>query len=104
MITPQQNICPICGRENFLCSDLSSPLKSCGEVKATFHSHGIAIKHWAEDHQVHFNSVNEVVAGRKRCIRGDAHAIAVLLRLKSGNINEFINARCSAQRTLQVAQ
>ncbi|TIH10811.1 hypothetical protein [Pseudomonas leptonychotis] len=93
MIEPAQSRCPVCGRDNFLCSDLSSPLKSGADAKATFHWHGITIKHWAVDHQVHFNSVNEVIGGRKRCIRGDAHAIAVLLRLKDGDISAFINSR-----------
>lgn len=93
MIEPVQNRCLVCGRDNFLCSDLSSPLKSGADAKAMFHRHGITIKHWAEDHQVHFNSVNEVIGDRKRCIRGDAHAIAVLLRMKNGDISEFINSR-----------
>ena len=104
MTTPQITKCQICGRENFLCSDLASPLKTFAEAKAAFHWHGIAIKHWAEDHRVHFNSVNEVIGGRKRCIRGDAHAIAVLLRLKNGDINEFINSRTNAARSLEAAQ
>lgn len=92
MIHPLPKRCQICGRSNFLCSDLSSPLKSKADAKATFHWHGFTIKQWAEEHQVHFNSVNEVLGGRKRCIRGDAHAIAVLLRLKNGDISEFINS------------
>lgn len=96
--------CPICSREKFLCSDLTAPLKTHAEAKAAFHAFGIAIKHWAADHQVHFNSAIAVINGRKRCIRGDAHAIAVLLRLKNGDITEFINARRQAQQSLQVAQ
>ncbi len=96
--------CPICSREDFLCSDMTSPIKSYAEVKAAFHRHGIAIKTWAKDHRVHSNSVNEVVGGRKRCIRGDAHAIAVLLRLKDGDINEFINSRAKTARADELAQ
>lgn len=88
--------CPICSRENFLCCDLTSPLKSSKAAKAEFHSFGITIKQWAVDHHVHFNSVNEVIGGRKKCLRGDAHAIAVLLRLKNGDISEFITSRKSA--------
>ena len=92
MIEPVKSRCPVC-------SDLSSPIKSRADAKAAFHWHGITLKHWAEDHQVHFNSVNEVIGGRKRCIRGDAHAIAVLLRLKNGDISEFINSRQSSALT-----
>lgn len=88
--------CPVCGRENFLCSDLSSAIKTTDQVKTEFRSFGIAITHWAKDHGVHQNSVNEVINGRKRCVRGDAHAIAVLLRLKDGDIAEFLNAKCAA--------
>lgn len=104
MNTQLKKFCPICAREDFLCSDLASPLKSYAESKAAFHRHGITIKRWAEDHHVHFNSVNEVVGGRKRCIRGDAHAIAVLLRLKNGDIKEFINSRNQSLRDLEAAQ
>lgn len=90
-------ICLICLRKNFLCSDLTSPLKSPKEAKAAFHLFGLTYKQWAEDHQVHRNSVNEVIGGRKKCVRGDAHAIAVLLRIKNGDINEFISTRKSSE-------
>ncbi|WP_252275199.1 hypothetical protein [Pseudomonas subflava] len=87
--------CVVCARELFLCSDLASPLKTHAEAKAAFHSTGIALKSWAREHHVHSNSVNEVINGRKRCIRGHAHAIAVLLRLKDGDITEFLSARAT---------
>lgn len=93
MKTPRQNTCPICARRGFLCSDLTTGLKTCAEARAAFTAHGITIKQWAIDHGVHKNSVNEVVRGRKKCVRGDAHAIAVLLRLKDGDITEFLNLK-----------
>lgn len=83
--------CCICGRTNFLCSDLTSELKPHEVVRAEFRAHGISITRWAHDHRVHPNSVYEVIKGRKKCVRGDAHAAAVLLRLKDGDITEFLN-------------
>ncbi|GJN53072.1 hypothetical protein [Pseudomonas tohonis] len=87
--------CMVCAREHFLCGDLTSPLRTLAQAKAAFHSSGISVTRWARDHRVHVNSVNEVIHGRKRCIRGDAHAIAVLLRLKNGDITEFLAARAT---------
>lgn len=93
MTQPTPVACRLCSRAGFLCSDLSSPIRTRSDVRNAFHSFGIAVRRWASDHGVHPNSVSEVIGGRKASVRGDAHAIAVLLRLKNGDISEFLNAR-----------
>lgn len=99
-----QAACPICGTTLFICSDLNSRPITIEDVRQAFKSYGLTITQWAERHGVHRASVYQVLYKKHRSYRGTAHAIAVLLRLKNGDINEFINARCSAQRALQVAQ
>ncbi|MBR8314681.1 DNA-binding protein [Burkholderia dolosa] len=49
---------------------------------------GKTIKAWAKEHGLHPATVAEVLAGRKKCLRGDAHKAAVLLGLKDGVIEE----------------
>ncbi|WJR28892.1 hypothetical protein [Pseudomonas mosselii] len=93
MTTPAPSACPLCSRASFLCSDLGSPIKTSTEVRNAFHDFGITVRSWASDHGVHRNSVSEVIGGRKASVRGDAHAIAVLLRLKNGDITEFLDSR-----------
>ena len=45
---------------------------------------GLSVRAWADQHQLKPGTVYEVLAGRKRCLRGDAHRAAVLLGLKKG--------------------
>jgi gp16 family phage-associated protein len=45
---------------------------------------GLSVRAWAEQHQLNAGTVYEVLAGRKRCLRGEAHRAAVLLGLKAG--------------------
>lgn len=96
--------CPICGRSNFICSDLNSPLRSVLEARQSFKDYGITITDWAEQHGVHKGSVFQVLYKKHRSFRGNAHVIGVLLRLKNGDISEFINMRDKAQLSSEVAQ
>ena len=96
--------CPICGESLFICRDLNSPTLTINEVRQAFKSYGLTIAQWAERHGVHKASVYQVLYRKHRSYHGKAHAIAVLLRLKNGDINEFINARCAEQRASQIAQ
>lgn len=45
---------------------------------------GITIAQWARDHQFSEPLVREVLAGRKKCLRGQSHNIAVALGMKRG--------------------
>lgn len=96
--------CVICGRTGFLCSDLETPLRTVAEVRQAFKNHGLKVSDWAERHGVHKASVFQVLYKKHLGYHGKAHAIAVLLRLKNGDINEFINSRTDAARSLEAAQ
>ena len=45
---------------------------------------GITIAQWARDHQFSEPLVREILAGRKKCLRGQSHNIAVALGMKRG--------------------
>jgi len=47
---------------------------------------GVSIRQWALAHGYPVQLVYQVLAGRKRCLRGKSHAIAVRLGLKPGVI------------------
>lgn len=60
--------------------------RSADDVRAEFQKKGLSISGWATAHGFSTNLVFEVLAGRKKCIRGQSHRIAVMLGLKDGEI------------------
>lgn len=63
-------------------------LRTPDDVRAEFKRKGVSITAWALSHGFSTNLVFEVLAGRKKCVRGQAHKVAVLLGLKDGEIAE----------------
>lgn len=63
-------------------------LRTPEEAKAWLSYQGITVSQWAREHQVHHSLVYEILAGRKRCLRGMSHNIAVLLGMKAGVMTE----------------
>lgn len=72
--------------------------KTRQQVRAEFDRKGVSIAAWAREHQVSRSLVYEILAGRKKCIRGNSHRVAVLLGLKSGEIVTRPSAINSPQR------
>lgn len=64
----------------------STILRSEAEVRKDFESRGVSISAWARLHGYSAQLVYGVLAGRKRCLRGQSHEIAVRLGLKAGQI------------------
>lgn len=56
------------------------------EARAELQGKGISITQWAVANGFSPNMVFEVLGGRKKCVRGQAHEIAVKLGLKAGEI------------------
>lgn len=56
--------------------------KAREKARQYFHRTGQTIRQWAKDNNVSESTVYEVIGGRKKCIRGDAHAVAVKLGIK----------------------
>lgn len=61
-------------------------LRTPEEVRAEFQRKGVSIASWATANNLNVNMVFEVLSGRKKGIRGQAHKIAVLLGLKEGEV------------------
>ncbi len=59
-------------------------LRTPQEARAWLDYQGITISQWARENGVHHALVREVLAGRKKCMRGVSHNIAVLLGIKHG--------------------
>jgi gp16 family phage-associated protein len=71
-------------------SRVSTGLRTPAEAHAEFERKGISVASWARENGVSRSLVYEILAGRKRCHRGDSHKIAVLLRLKAGELDGSI--------------
>jgi len=55
---------------------------SADEALRRMRAQGITIKAWAANNGYHFSVVYSVLSGRRKCLRGQSHAIAVALGLK----------------------
>lgn len=62
------------------------PLRTADEARAELRRQGVSISQWAIANGFSTNLVFEVLGGRKKCLRGQAHNIAVKLGLKEGVI------------------
>ena len=70
------------------------------EARAWLDYRGITIAQWAREHGVHDSLVREVLAGRKKCLRGMSHNIAVLLGMKRGQLTTRPARVAPAQRAM----
>lgn len=61
-------------------------LRTADEARAELKRQGVSISQWAIANGFSTNLVFEVLGGRKKCIRGQAHNIAVKLGIKDGVI------------------
>ena len=61
-------------------------LRTPEQARAELERKGVSIAAWAMANNFNPNLVHEVLAGRKKGIRGQSHNIAVKLGLKAGSI------------------
>ncbi|MBN3006363.1 MULTISPECIES: DNA-binding protein [Chromobacterium] len=74
-------------------------LRTAAEARAELQSKGISITQWAIANKFSPNLVFEVLGGRKKCVRGQAHEIAIKLGMKAGEIcTDPANALCQTRR------
>jgi gp16 family phage-associated protein len=59
-------------------------LRTAKEARAWLGYQGISIAQWARENEFSDQLVREVLAGRKRCLRGQCHNIAIALGMKEG--------------------
>lgn len=75
-------------------------LRTPEEARAWLDYQGITVAQWAREHGVHDSLVREVLAGRKKCLRGMSHNIAVLLGMKRGQLTTRPARVAPAQRAM----
>lgn len=66
-----------------------APLRTGDQVRDEFNRRGLSISEWARARGYSAQLVYQVLAGRKRCLRGQSHAIAVTLGLKEGLVGSI---------------
>lgn len=67
----------------------SVPVRTGQEIKSEFERLGVSIADWAREKGFSPALVYQILAGRKRCSRGQSHQIAVVLGLKQGQIGSL---------------
>lgn len=74
---------------------MSKPAKPDIYAKARdeFARNGVSIAAWAAANGFSRSLVYEILAGRKKCLRGDSHKIAVLLGIKRGSVVDVASYR-----------
>ena len=76
-------------------------LKTRSQIRADFANKGLSISAWAKENGFSHNKVIAILADneanlRLKCLRGDAHRIAVTLGLKEGEIVPSTRNRLAA--------
>ncbi|MFL1515270.1 DNA-binding protein [Pseudomonas prosekii] len=61
-------------------------LRTADQARAALKAKGVSITQWAIANRFSPNLVFEVLGGRKKCVRGQAHEIAIKLGIKAGEI------------------
>ena len=72
----------------------SVPSRTGTDLRAEFERRGLSIAEWARVNGFSCALVYQVLAGRKRCLRGQSHQIAVRLGLKDGEIGSVEDIGC----------
>ena len=63
-------------------------LRTEEEAKAVFRESGTSIADWAREHGFSGELTRMVLAGKRKCLRGQSHQIAVALCIKSSTTNQ----------------
>lgn len=68
-------------------NDKSVSIKTLAEAREEFAMQGLSISGWARENGFSANLVFDILGGRKKCLRGQSHRIAVTLGIKQGIID-----------------
>lgn len=65
--------------------DLACPVATEAQVRAEFVASGTTVADWARARGFSASLTRMVLAGKRKCLRGQSHEIVVALRLKAGS-------------------
>ena len=74
-----------------------SIVRTAEEVKEEFAKRGISVSLWAREMGYSPALVHQVLSGKLKCSRGQAHDIAVIFGLKNGLVSDVRNLPFSTQ-------
>ncbi|MBS4018921.1 MAG: DNA-binding protein [Dechloromonas sp.] len=63
-------------------------IRSPEECRSLIEGSGISIAEWARENRFSCGLVYQVLEGKRRCLRGQSHRIAVALGLKAGHLTD----------------
>ena len=69
----------------------SVPSRTGPELKAEFQRLGVSMADWARANGFSPALVYQILAGRKRCVRGQSHQIAVALGLSDKTVKNYLS-------------
>jgi gp16 family phage-associated protein len=81
---------------------MTDKLKTAAEARAWFTEHGISISEWCREHGFGVSLTRQILEGKKACVRGQSHQIAVLVGMKRGVITRS-PAQAKQRRVRDVA-
>ena len=64
-----------------------APLRTSEQVRALFNESGVPISDWARERGFSVVLTRMVIAGKRKCLRGQSHQIAVELGMKRGKLS-----------------
>ena len=76
----------------------SIPIRTGDELRAEFERLGVSVADWARSNGFSSGLVYQILAGKKRCLRGQSHQIAVRLGLKHGGIGSVTDIGAETAR------
>jgi len=82
----------------------SIPGAKADAIRQEFARRGVSISAWARTHGYSRQLVYQVLAGRKRCVRGQSHEIAVRLGLKTGVIGTVADIDALASNSSRLSR
>lgn len=68
---------------------MPAKLQDPGMARSLFEASGLSVAEWARRKGFSSGLVYQVLEGRRKCLRGQSHQIAVALGLKQGEAMEF---------------
>lgn len=68
------------------------------QAREALNQKGMSIAEFSRIHGLNKNMVSDLLAGRKKGLRGEAHRAAVLLGIKQGVIVDYTKARPKSSR------
>lgn len=79
----------------------ASFIRDLQEIRAAFEESGVSVAEWARVNGFSTGLVYQVLEGRRQCVRGQSHRIAIALGLRNG---KALDVSQLSQRLAQIPQ